>query len=219
MGRGAWKAVFHRVTKSDTTEWLSTQIVLWGSLQKKNGITKHSYFCHPFCRGSYFETMNRVHLSKWSFVLVHFCCFCSIAKLCLTVQPHGLQHARLPCPSLSPGVCSDLCPLSWWCHPNHLILCRPLLLFPSIFPSIRVFSNELSFRIRWPKYWSFSFSISPSNEYSGLISFKIDCFDLLIVQGSRVPYILCWIYFAIYIMIISFSLKLFFCLICLFVYT
>ena len=76
--------------KADTTEWLSTQIVLWGSSQKKNGITKHSYFCHPFCRGSYFETMNRVHLSKWSFVLVHFCCFCSIAKLCLTVQPHGL---------------------------------------------------------------------------------------------------------------------------------
>ena len=66
---------------------------------------------------------------------------------------------------------------------NHLILCRPLLLLPSIFPSIRVFSNESALYIRWPKYWSFSFSISPSNEYSGLISFKIDCFDLLAVQG------------------------------------
>ena len=67
---------------------------------------------------------------------------------------------------------------------NHLILCRPLLLLPSIFPSIRVFSNESALCIRWLKYWSFSFSISPSNEYSGLISFRMDCFDLLVVQGT-----------------------------------
>ena len=67
---------------------------------------------------------------------------------------------------------------------NHLILCHPLLLLPSIFPSIRVFSNESVLRNRWPKYWSFSFSISPSNEYSGLISFRIDWFDLLTVQGT-----------------------------------
>ena len=67
---------------------------------------------------------------------------------------------------------------------NHLILCHPLLLLPSIFPSIRVFSNESVLPIRWPKYWSFSFSISPSNEYSGLFSFKIDWFDLLAVQGT-----------------------------------
>ena len=65
---------------------------------------------------------------------------------------------------------------------NHLILCRPLLFLPSIFPSIRVFSNELALRIRWPKYWSFS--ISPSNEYSGLISFRMDWLDLLAVQGT-----------------------------------
>ena len=65
---------------------------------------------------------------------------------------------------------------------NYLILCCPLLLLPSIFPSIRVFSNELAFHIRWPKYWRFSFSISPSNEYSGLISFRIDRFDILAVQ-------------------------------------
>ena len=67
---------------------------------------------------------------------------------------------------------------------NHLILCRPLLLLPSIFPSVRVFLNESVLRIRWPKYWSFSFSISPSNEYLGLISFRIDWFDLLTVQGT-----------------------------------
>ena len=67
---------------------------------------------------------------------------------------------------------------------NHLILCHPLLLLHSIFPSIKVFSNESALRIRWPKYWSFSFSISPSNVYSALISFRMDCFDLLAVQGS-----------------------------------
>ena len=67
---------------------------------------------------------------------------------------------------------------------NHLILCRPLLILPSIFPSISVFSNESALRIRWPKYWSFSFSISPSNEYSGLISFRMDWLDLLAVQGT-----------------------------------
>ena len=67
---------------------------------------------------------------------------------------------------------------------NHLILCHPLLLLLSIFPSIRVFSNELALPIRWPKYWSFSFSISPSNKYSALISFRIDWFDLLAVQGT-----------------------------------
>ena len=67
---------------------------------------------------------------------------------------------------------------------NHLILCHPLFLLPSIFPSIRVFSNQLALGIRWPKYWSFSFSISPSNEYSRLISFRTDWFDLLAVQGT-----------------------------------
>ena len=68
---------------------------------------------------------------------------------------------------------------------NHFILCPPFLLLPSIFPSIKVFSNELALRIRWPKYWSFSFSISPSNEYSGLISFRIGLFDLLAVQRTQ----------------------------------
>ena len=68
---------------------------------------------------------------------------------------------------------------------NHLILCRPFLLLPSVCPSIRVFSNESVLHIRWPEYWSFSFSISPSNEYSGLISFRIDCFDLLAVHGTQ----------------------------------
>ena len=82
-------------------------------------------------------------------------------------------------------ICSKSCPLSQWYYLAHHILCHPLLLFsPSNFPSIRIFSNESVLWIRWPKYWIFSFSISPSNEYSGLISFGIDCFDVLAVQGT-----------------------------------
>ena len=94
---------------------------------------------------------------------------CSVTSNSL--RPRGWQHARPPCPSLFPKVCPNS--LSWWCH---LILCCPLLLLPSIFPSIRLFSSESALCIRWPKYWSFS--ISPSNEHSGLISFRINWFDL-----------------------------------------
>ena len=96
-----------------------------------------------------------------------------------SLRPHGLQHARLPYPSLVPGACSNSCPLELMVPSNHLILCHPLLFLPSILPSIRVFSNELALYIMWPKYWSFSFSVNPSSEYSGLISFRMDRFDPL----------------------------------------
>ena len=83
-----------------------------------------------------------------------------------------------------PRVCSNSCPLNRWCHPAVSFLCHSLLLLPSVFLSIRVFSNELGLHIRWPKYWSFCFGISPSSEYSGLISFRTDWFDLLAVKGT-----------------------------------
>ena len=101
-----------------------------------------------------------------------------------SLQHHRLQHARLPCPSLSLGVCSNSCPLSWWCHPT---------ISSSVFPSLPAynlsqhqgfFSNESVLCIRRPKYWNFSLSISPSNEYSGLISFRMDWLDLLAAQGT-----------------------------------
>ena len=104
-----------------------------------------------------------------------------------SLQPRGLQHARLPCPPLAFPVSQNfLKPMSIESvmPSNHLTLCHPLLLLPSIFPSIRVSSNESALCIRWSKYWSCSFSISPSNQYSGLISFRIDWFDLLSVQGT-----------------------------------
>ena len=101
-----------------------------------------------------------------------------------SLRPHGLRHSRLPCPPPSHRVGSNSCPLSWWCHPTTSSSATPLLLLPSIFPSIKGLSNESALHIRWPKYWSISFSICPSNEYSGLISFRIDWLDLLAVQGT-----------------------------------
>ena len=100
-----------------------------------------------------------------------------------SLRLHEPQHARPPCPSPTVGVHPNPCPLSWWCHPA-ISSCHPLLLLPSILASIRVFSNESALRIRWPKYWSFSFNISPYNEHPGLISFRMDWLDLLAVQGT-----------------------------------
>ena len=101
-----------------------------------------------------------------------------------SLRPHESQHARPPCPSPTPGVHPNPRPLSWWCHPTISSSVVPLLLPPSIFPSIRVFSNESVLRIKWPKYWSFSFNISPSSEHPGLISFRMDWLDLLAVQRT-----------------------------------
>ena len=98
-----------------------------------------------------------------------------------SLRPHGLQHTRFPCPSLSPRVCSDSCPLTWWCYLTISSSASPFSSCPQSFPA-SVFSNELALHIRWPKYWNFS--ISPSSEYSELISFRIDWFDLLDVQET-----------------------------------
>ena len=130
-------------------------------------------------------------LERCSFLTISLCgstfTFNSVQFSCSVMSnsswPHGLQHTRPPCPSPTPRVYSNSCPLRRWCHPT-ISSCHPLLLQPSIFPSIRVFSNELVLHIRWPKYWSFNFSISPSNEYLGLISFRMDWLDLLAVQGT-----------------------------------
>ena len=121
---------------------------------------------------------DRAEICRYYIFVVHY------ASVSNPLQTHVLQHARLPCPSPSPGACSNSCPLASMMSFNYLDLCCPLLLLPSIFPSIRVFSNESALHNRWPKYWSFSFSISPSNEYSGLISYRIDWLNLLVVQGT-----------------------------------
>ena len=115
-----------------------------------------------------------------SFSSVQFSC----SVMSDSLRPHELQHARPPCPTSTPGVYPNSCPFESVMLSSHLILCRPLLLLPPIPPSIWVFSNESTLPMRWPKYWSFSFHISPSNEHPGLISFRMDWLDLLAVQGT-----------------------------------
>ena len=101
-----------------------------------------------------------------------------------SLRPHELQHARPPCPSPTPRVYSNSCPLNRWCHPTISSSVIPFSFCPRPLSASGFFSNEATLRIRWPKYWSFSFSISPSNEHPGLISFRMDWLDLLSVQGT-----------------------------------
>ena len=101
-----------------------------------------------------------------------------------SLRPHESQHARPPCPSPTPGVHSNSTSIESVMPSSHLILCRPLFLLPPTPPSIKVFSNGSTLRMRWPKYWSFSFSIIPSKEHPGLISFRMEWLDLLAVQGT-----------------------------------
>ena len=143
--------------------------------------TRVCFLCHLVEREQDEETRSPRKVRDTIKIYIKSVQFSSVAQFCLTLRPHGLQHARIPCPSPTPGVYLNSCPLSWWCH---LILCCPLLLLSSIFSRVRVFSNESVLRNRWPKYWSFSFSISSSNEYSGVISFRMDWLDLLEVQGT-----------------------------------
>ena len=122
-----------------------------------------------------FSIMNIVLKKKHA--LIYLLLLFSHLVVSNSLRPHGLQHAKLPCPSLSPRVLK-LKSIESVMSSIHLLLCHPLLLLLSIFLSIRVFSNESALHMRQLKYWSFSFSISPSNEYSGLISFRIDWLDL-----------------------------------------
>ena len=101
-----------------------------------------------------------------------------------SLLPHELQHARPPCPSQTPRSSPKLMSIESVMPSSQLILCRALLLLPPVPPSIRVFSNESTLHMRWPKYWSFSFSIIPSKEHLGLISFRMDWLDLFAVQGT-----------------------------------
>ena len=121
----------------------------------------------------------RISNCPWSSVTVQF----SHSVVFNSLRPHGLQHTRPPCPSPTPGVESNSCPLSQWCDPTILSSVVPFSSCLQSFPA-SVFSNESILRIRWPKDWSFSFNISPSNERPGLISFRMDWLDLLAVQGT-----------------------------------
>ena len=133
-----------------------------------------------------FSGIIKLKMLGWDYLgqfsAVEFSC----SVLSDSLWPHGLQHTRPPCPSPTPRACSNSLSIKSVMPSNYLILCHPLLLLPSIFPSIRVFSNKSVLCIRWPKYWSFGFSISPPSEYSGLISLRMDWLDLLAVQGTLI---------------------------------
>ena len=105
-----------------------------------------------------------------------------------SLRPHGLQPTRIPCPLPSPGACSNSRPLSWWCHPTVVSSVIPFSSCPQSFPASGSFQMSQLY-IRWPKYWSFSFNISPSNEYLGLISFRIDWFDLLVCYRCAIQWL------------------------------
>ena len=130
-----------------------------------------------------FKTQNLKITLPCSFIFCCYCC-CSVTKLHPIFWDPKKAAPQTPLFFTISWSLLKFMSIELMMPSNHLILCHPLLLLPSIFPSIRFFSNELVLRIKWPKYWRFSFSISSSNEYSGLISFRIDCFDFLALQGT-----------------------------------
>ena len=136
----------------------------------------------PFISSSVTCNIRSSYIWSWGSTLGPEICLCwySVAKTCVTTAAHQTSLSI----TNSQSELVKLMSIELVMPFNHLILCHPHLLLPSIFPSIRVFFNESALDIRWSKYWSFNFSISPSNEYSGLISFRIDWFDLLAVQGT-----------------------------------
>ena len=141
-------------------------------------VTKFLRWLTRFELHNFHQQIPSLHI-KIILLLVKF----SNSVMSNSFQPHRLQHPRLPCPSPTPRDYSASCPSSQWCHPTASSSVVPFSSCLQSFPASGSFSNESVLFTRWPKYWSFSFSISPSSEYSGLISFKIDWLDLLAVQG------------------------------------
>ena len=179
MDRGAWRVKVHGVIKSQT------RLNYWAHAHTDT-------YLQDIKKSLLYLIYNVVLLSgvRQSESVIHISTLFSVQFSCSIMSdslwPHGLQHTKLPCPSTTPGTYSNSCPLSRWCHP---IISSSVVLFSShlqSFPESRSFPRFFTsvLHIRWPKYWSFSFSISPSNEHSGLISFRMDWLDLLVVQGT-----------------------------------
>ena len=172
----AWRSLLPLYTKGNLTDY---KIIC--HLSPFSGLQKWFYYLLKLTIMLPFTTTSLTTSVVW-FSLGHFSC----SFMSESLWPHRMQHTTLHCPSPIPGACSNLCPSTWWCHPI-ISSCFSLLLLPSIFSRIRVFANESVLHIRWPRYWSFWVSTSPSNEYSGLISFRMDGLDLLQSKGlSRV---------------------------------
>ena len=151
------------VTPSDSLGFHHFHHIQGCSNRRRRGNVTDCYHALQKCL-HWLQTSPRL-LETFTPMNAMFCCCCSVIQSCLTLcNPMDWSMPSLPCPSPSPGVCSSSYPLSQWCHPTISPSVTPLLLLPSIFPNIRVFSHESALHIRWPKYSSFSFSNSPSNE-------------------------------------------------------
>ena len=167
MDREAWHAAVHGVAKSQTrlSDWTELKWYMTSSTFQFSSVTQSCLTLWPHYSDDY---ISPVQFSR--------------SVMSNSLQPHEPQHARPPCPSPTPGVHSNPCPLSWWCHPTISSLSSPSP------PALNLSQHQglfkgVSFHIRWPKYWSFSFNISPSSEHAGLI-FRMDWLDLLAVQGT-----------------------------------
>ena len=167
----------HRVLQTGILEWVV--IVLLLCISRTTGDIEHIFMCVCVCVCVCVLTSSMSSSEK---------CLSSVqfnhSVVSDSLRPHESQHARPPCPSPTLWVYSNSYPSSWWCHPAISPSVVPFSSCPPIPPSIRIFPNESTLPMRWPKYWCFSFSISPSNEHPGLISFRMDWFDLLSVQQT-----------------------------------
>ena len=166
----------HRILQARILEWVASpfsRVSSWPRNRTGVSCIAGKFFTSWATREAHrYSYVSSVLVAQW------------LSPVSDSLRPHGLQDARPPCLLPSSKICPGSCLIALVMPPSHLILCWFLLLLPSILPSIRDFSNGSAVCFRWPKYWSFSFSISPSNRYSGLISLKIDWFDLLAVHGN-----------------------------------
>ena len=159
--------------------------VNWGANGPTDRQMKHApqlSIFWSFLRSEFWFFDPNHECNKFTYFYLHKLQF-SCLVMSDSLQPHGPKYARPPCPSPTPGAYSNSCPLNQWCHPTISSSVVPFSSHLQSFPASGSFSNESVLHIRWPKYWNFSFSISPSNEHPGLISFRIDCLDFLTVQG------------------------------------
>ena len=166
----------HRILQARILEWVASpffRVSSWPRNRTGVSCIAGKFFTSWATREAHrYSHVSSVLVAQW------------LSPISGSLWPHGLQDARPPCLLSSSKICPGSCPIALVMPPSHLILCCFLLFLPSILPSIRDFSNGSAVCFRWPKYWSFSFSISPSNWYSGLISLKIDWFDLFAVHGN-----------------------------------
>ena len=165
--------------------WMLVHLILFPEVSETTLNYFHYFYFILFFNSFYHYSSSFIHSSSSVILLLPpCCCCCSVSVVSDSLWPHGLWHTGLPCASASPRACTNSCPLSQWCHSTILSSVTSVSSCHQSFPAPGLFSNESTLCIRCPMYWSFTFSISLSNKYSGLISFRSDWFDLLAAQRT-----------------------------------